>query len=120
MGGGYPASCTNPPLARSSMPVERCARPARYVNNPTNKIYPEVKFYGGDVYRSYGSCTQAGEPMTEITTKSPRGPGRPWLPGQSGNPAGRPLGSAHVLAEKLREDLAAEWAKRGAAALADL
>jgi len=36
--------------------------------------------------------------------------------------SGRPPGKsgAHVLAEQLRKDLAEEWRKRGAAALADL
>src|SRR5262245_30161032 len=47
-----------------------------------------------------------------------RGPDGRWM--SSGNPKGRPVGSAHALAEALRADLAAEWAKRGAAALADL
>ncbi|WP_243312349.1 DUF5681 domain-containing protein [Fundidesulfovibrio agrisoli] len=33
--------------------------------------------------------------MTDKTQKKQRGPGRPWKPGQSGNPAGCPTGSRH-------------------------
>ena len=38
--------------------------------------------------------------------------------GQSGNPAGRPKGSRHKLAEKFWADYAAAWEASGAAALA--
>jgi hypothetical protein len=40
-----------------------------------------------------------------------------WRPGQSGNPAGRPKGSAHKLAEDFKADLLAEWKRRGPAVL---
>src|SRR5262245_54345641 len=65
------------------------------------------------------NCRSYGQTMTEMTLRDERGR---WLPGRSANPhsPGRPPGSAHKLAEALRADLAAEWAKRGAAALADL
>src|SRR5262249_20747288 len=38
-----------------------------------------------------------------------RGPGRPWQPGQSGNPAGGPPGSPHVLAEYIKKDVLDAW-----------
>src|SRR5262249_46750708 len=47
--------------------------------------------------------------MTEITTKTARGPGKPWQPGQSGNPAGRPKGWPHVLAEFIKKDVLDAW-----------
>ncbi len=43
-----------------------------------------------------------------------------FRPGQSGNPAGRPLGARNRLAETYHEDLYAEWLKRGRAAIEDL
>ena len=39
--------------------------------------------------------------------------GHRWKPGQSGNPAGRPLGARHRIAEKLLTDLESAWAKHG-------
>jgi hypothetical protein len=37
----------------------------------------------------------------------------PWKPGQSGNPAGRPLGSRNKLSESVIQDIAADWAIGG-------
>lgn len=38
-----------------------------------------------------------GKPMTDhAETTDPKVRGRPWQPGQSGNPAGRPKGARHV------------------------
>jgi Family of unknown function (DUF5681) len=47
---------------------------------------------------------------------------RPWLwkPGQTGNPAGRPKGTGHLLAESFKRDLVDEWKRRGADALKEL
>jgi len=39
----------------------------------------------------------------------------PWKPGESGNPAGRPLGSRNKLSESVIQDIAADWAIGGAA-----
>src|SRR5215813_4621766 len=36
-----------------------------------------------------------------------------WLPGQSGNPNGRPLGSRSEFSTSFMRDLAKVWAKRG-------
>ena len=36
-----------------------------------------------------------------------------WQPGQSGNPAGRPLGSRNKLSESVIQDIAADWAIGG-------
>jgi hypothetical protein len=46
--------------------------------------------------------------------------GKPWKPGQSGNPAGRPKGIRNKLAEDFLGDLQAAWKKRGKDAIADL
>jgi hypothetical protein len=37
----------------------------------------------------------------------------PWKPGESGNPAGRPLGSRNKLSESVIADIAADWAIGG-------
>ena len=44
--------------------------------------------------------------------------GRPFQPGQSGNPAGRPRGSRNRLADAFISDLADAWQTHGAQALA--
>ena len=49
--------------------------------------------------------------MFARTSLGPQMP--PWKPGQSGNPAGRPKGSANFLAEAFKADLLAEWKRRG-------
>ena len=40
------------------------------------------------------------------------GPHR-WLPGESGNPAGRPVGSRQRIAENLLKDIGSLWDRRG-------
>jgi hypothetical protein len=40
-----------------------------------------------------------------------------WLPGKSGNPGGRPIGSRQKISEALLGDLAEVWAERGQAVL---
>jgi hypothetical protein len=42
---------------------------------------------------------------------------KPWQPGQSGNPAGRPKGSRVKLGEQFLSDLLADWAEHGADAI---
>jgi Family of unknown function (DUF5681) len=54
--------------------------------------------------------------MNEISRKNLR----PWKPGQSGNPKGRPLGARHKIAEAIIRDIAADWEVNGVAALAEL
>jgi hypothetical protein len=43
-----------------------------------------------------------------------------WKPGQSGNPAGRPLGARQRISEKLLADLADVWEVNGKAVLESL
>jgi len=40
-----------------------------------------------------------------------------WQPGQSGNPAGRPRGSGHVIDEELKRAFAADVHKHGASVI---
>jgi hypothetical protein len=40
-----------------------------------------------------------------------------WKPGQSGNPAGRPIGARARISEKLLADLAVVWEEHGAGVL---
>lgn len=58
--------------------------------------------------------------MAETTPRQQRGPGRPWQPGQSGNPAGRPKGARHkaTLAVEALLDGEAERLTRRAVELA--
>ena len=46
--------------------------------------------------------------------------GHLWKPGQSGNPAGRPLGARARISEKLLADLVTVWETRGQAVLESL
>jgi hypothetical protein len=42
---------------------------------------------------------------------------KPWQPGQSGNPAGRPRGSRVKLGEAFLSDLMADWEEHGTTAV---
>jgi hypothetical protein len=44
--------------------------------------------------------------------------GRMWLPGESGNPAGRPIGARGCFSQQFIADLSDAWAEHGATALA--
>lgn len=41
--------------------------------------------------------------------------GRPWKPGKSGNPNGRPVGARGRFSERFVSDISDAWAKHGAA-----
>ena len=45
---------------------------------------------------------------------------KPWKPGQSGNPAGRPKGARHKLCTQYIEDLQKVWDDQGIAAIRKL
>lgn len=55
--------------------------------------------------------------IVENTAPKQRVIGRPFPKGVSGNPAGKPKGSRHKVAEAFLADLAECWQRRGAAAL---
>jgi hypothetical protein len=42
---------------------------------------------------------------------------KPWQPGQSGNPSGRPLGSRTAFSQGFHRDLAEVWAAKGKEAM---
>ncbi len=42
---------------------------------------------------------------------------RPWKPGESGNPAGRPIGARQKISEALLADLHAVWEEHGVSVL---
>jgi hypothetical protein len=42
---------------------------------------------------------------------------RPWKPGQSGNPKGRPIGARQKISEQLLADLAVIWEQQGESVL---
>jgi hypothetical protein len=46
--------------------------------------------------------------------------GKSWMPGESGNPAGRPIGSRGQYSASFMRDLAADWAQRGPEILAQV
>ena len=54
--------------------------------------------------------------MADVTAKKQRG--RPFEPGRSGNPAGRPKGSRNKLGEDFIAAVAQDWAEHGSAVLA--
>ncbi len=54
--------------------------------------------------------------LADVTAK-PRGPGKPFQAGQSGNPAGRPLGARSRLSEAFLAAFFEAWEKHGAEAL---
>lgn len=54
----------------------------------------------------------------DVTARQQRGiVEHAWKPGQSGNPAGRPVGSRNKLSEKFFADLAEHWQANGEAAM---
>ena len=59
------------------------------------------------------------KPLTDgkSAPKKHRGLCKPWKPGESGNPAGRPKGSRNKLGEEFITGLCHDWCQHGAAAL---
>lgn len=55
--------------------------------------------------------------MENIEASRKPSPGRPWLPGQSGNPNGRPKGARNKLEEDFIRDLHEAWKRDGKAAI---
>ena len=56
--------------------------------------------------------------MNEV---APRGRGNPnWVPGVSGNPAGRAPGTRQAIAERIMRDIRDEWERSGVDALAQM
>src|SRR6476646_3741242 len=57
---------------------------------------------------------------TDETVKEHKGKSglRPWKPGESGNPAGRPIGSRNKFSEDVIQAFALDWAAGGPEAIA--
>jgi hypothetical protein len=55
--------------------------------------------------------------VTPSETTSSKANGSSWVAGQSGNPAGRPLGARQKIASQLLEDLQEVWQEKGKAIL---
>ena len=53
------------------------------------------------------------EPTVKIHRQKHRGLRKPWNPGESGNPAGRPKGARNKLSEEFVADLHADWSANG-------
>jgi hypothetical protein len=56
---------------------------------------------------------------SEVKLQTSR-PAHLWKPGQSGNPAGRPLSARSKISERLLQDLAETWEEHGKAVLTKL
>lgn len=61
------------------------------------------------------AAPSGGEPAPKKQGLSPA-----WLPGQSGNPAGRPKGARNKLGEAFIEDMLADWEANGPAAIVEV
>jgi hypothetical protein len=55
--------------------------------------------------------------MAESTGRKQRGIGRPFAPGVSGNPRGRPVGAKAVFSQDFIKDVHAAWLEHGSSAL---
>ena len=62
-------------------------------------------------------CVNANSYVPTGDATSSKANGRSWVAGQSGNPAGRPLGARQKIANQLLEDLQEVWAEKGKAIL---
>lgn len=58
--------------------------------------------------------------MTAETTVAKQQIGRPFAPGQSGNPSGRPKGSRNKLQEDFLKDVLEAWENSGKAAITEM
>jgi hypothetical protein len=59
-------------------------------------------------------------PAENSAQNQPRVRGRPFQPGQSGNPAGKPKGARHKLSQDFIQALAKDFALNGEAAIKDV
>ncbi len=81
------------------------------ISSPARRIQPEAgfSFQAAPSEPWRGRKDRKGERTMAV--------GRPFRPGQSGNPKGRPKGSRHRLSESVLADLCADFEAGGAAAI---
>jgi Family of unknown function (DUF5681) len=74
---------------------------------------PTVAGFIPPAHRARGTNSSKTTTETAMNKTAKRVIGRPWQPGQSGNPAGRPLGSRHKITEAIIQDISGAWQTHG-------
>jgi hypothetical protein len=96
--------------AKASPAQKRKPAPGKGKAKPKEKAAPKT------AAKKAPAPTVFAKSMAETTAPQqpkPRGPGKPFQPGQSGNPTGRPKGARHKLAQDFIRVLAEDFAANG-------